>query len=195
MVLYYWLFHSRFNNQKKYGGVICAIPLQTQFIYFTDTCFIQHHINKHTASIMFDSNIATTGIANDVFASTLWPCTIYSHKYDLKKLFNSSYLANFKFSNGSFDYSSSVATAVRKLFTDNAILITVIFKRNTAAYGGAICAISLQTQFISLTLASFNTISINTQHQLYLNQTQLMGTVLPNLHKYLVLACIWYLYS
>ena len=85
MVLYYWLFHSRFDNQKKYGGVIiCAIPLQTQFIYFTDTCFIQHHINKHTASIMFDSNIATTGIANDVFASTLWPCTIYSHKYDLK---------------------------------------------------------------------------------------------------------------
>ena len=111
------------RNTAAYGGAICAIPLQTQFIYFTDTCFIQHHINQHTASIMFDSNTATTGIANDVFASTLWPCKIYYHKYDLKRLFNSSYLANFKFSNGSFDNSSSVATAVRKLFTDNTILI------------------------------------------------------------------------
>ena len=112
------------RNTAAYGGAICAIPLQTQFIYFTDTCFIQHHENKHTASIMFDSNIATTGIANDVFASTLWPCTIYSHKYDFKKLFNSNYLANFKFNNGSFDDSSSVATAVRKLsITDNTILI------------------------------------------------------------------------
>ena len=41
----------------------------------------------------------------------------------INMIFNSSYLANFKFSNGSFDNPSSVATAVRKLFTDNAILI------------------------------------------------------------------------
>ena len=108
------------RNTAVYGGAICTIPLQTQFIYFTDTCFIQHHINKHTASIVFESNTATTGIANDVFAFTLWPCC---HKCDLPRLFNTSYLANFNFSNGSFDNSSSVATAVRKLFTDNAILI------------------------------------------------------------------------
>ena len=108
------------RNTAVYGGAICTIPLQTQFIYFTDTCFIQHHINKHTASIVFESNTATTGIANDVFAFTLWPCC---HKCGLQRLFNTSYLANFNFSNGSFDNSSSVATAVRKLFTDNTIFI------------------------------------------------------------------------
>ena len=112
------------RNTAVYGGAICTIPLQTQFTYFTDTCFIQYHnINEHTASIMFDSNIATTGIANDIFASTLWPCRLYCHKCKLQRLFNTGYLANFNFSDGSFDNSSSVATAVRTLLTNNTILI------------------------------------------------------------------------
>ena len=104
------------GNTATFGGAICAIPLQTHFLYFTDICFIDP---QGMASIVFDSNKATTGIADDIFVSTLLPCRKYCHKSCYKNLsylfVDPGYLANFTFQNHSFNSSSSVATAAKSL--------------------------------------------------------------------------------
>ena len=109
------------NNTAAYGGAICVIPLQTHFLYFTDTCFIK--CSKHgNIYFIFDSNKATTGVAHDIFVSTLSPCNCHKDVSNCKNLTNfhiGCNGANFIFSQQNV---SAVATAPISIVTEEANL-------------------------------------------------------------------------
>ena len=110
------------NNTAPYGAAICVIPLQAYFQYFTDTCFIRQRHNGSTGiSFKFLSNNASTGMANDVFISTLRPCihcdqNCGSH---FKKLFLNSV---FNFTESLLNNSKSVATAAENMYVSQNLL-------------------------------------------------------------------------
>ena len=88
------------RNTAIYGGAVCVMKHQTQF---TDTCFIKH--NCSSCRFYFESNKAMSGMASDMFISSLKPCKRFCEKCNYKQLLK--YLADFQLTIN----SSSVATA------------------------------------------------------------------------------------
>ena len=103
------------QNSALYGGALCVIPLQTHFLYFTDTCFIKCN-RCQDIRITFDSNKASTDTARDIFISTLRPCFEYSIPQNLTEvLYHFSKVCGTKFEINYTNDSSSIATATRAL--------------------------------------------------------------------------------
>ena len=92
------------KNTGAYGGAICAIMLETHYFMFTDNCFIKCY-ECCNSSLEFIDNIATTGIANDIFVSNLHPCASAFSCHNLTSFFDSQCFGNFTFSNSVQNYS------------------------------------------------------------------------------------------
>ena len=114
------------NNAAAFGGAICAIPLQTHFLYFTDACFIKRPDNykfnqdnsSSTKILKFNANQAKTKVAKDIFVSTLLPCKesfCETSSCNYSTVF--SHMANFGIKIHMLDNSSQVATATNVLNT------------------------------------------------------------------------------
>ena len=109
-----------YKNTASYGGAVCAVISETRYFLYTDSCFLKMSKKHHGRnSFVFENNIATTGIAHDIFVSNLYPCRLIFNCKSLISVFRSECLGNFTFSH--VNESESFATATSKILVDQEI--------------------------------------------------------------------------
>ena len=115
------------GNSASYGGALCAVILETSYFQYTYSCFIK--TNSSNNSLEYINNTATTGIANDIFVSNLYPCQSLYRCSNLTSTFSSLCLANFTFhqpnGNSIATATSTISSHQKKIYAIPGMMSTI----------------------------------------------------------------------
>ena len=115
------------NNKASFGGAICNIQLETQYFGYTEICLIASQ-KPCTINFIFKDNLATSGIANDIFLANVKECQSRCNLGNPNELFTTQCLGNMSFSSS----HSNIASVTQTIETDSIITPYpgVIYKLN-----------------------------------------------------------------
>ena len=109
------------DNSASYGGAMCAVISETRYFQYTDSCVITTTSSSAHNSFEYINNTATTGIANDIFVSNLYPCQTLYYCKDLASTFNSNCIGNFTF----HQPNNSIATATSTIYSPQKTIFAI----------------------------------------------------------------------